>query len=155
MTVHDIPKMSQIGVNPASWLYLDYTYHLRHCICEVKRPRETKTQIDYPPQNMTQWLLIHDESFLLFSRIFASNSGKRIKSTKPILFKKRDKITKSLKMKNWSSNCKSWRHHRNTDYVIIITSSKKPTFLKRNKMTNRLFKKVEWPYWELPPPGQV
>ena len=73
-------------------------------------------------QNMTHWLLIHDESFLLFSRIFASNSGKRIKSTKPILFKKRDKITKSLKMKNWSSNCKSWRHHRNTDYVIIITS---------------------------------
>ena len=118
---------------------------LGDCFCEVKRPRETKHKLDNPPQNMTHWLLIHDESFLLFSRIFASNSGKRIKSTKPILFKKRDKITKSLKMKNWSSNCKLWRHHRNTDYVIIITSSKNRHFWRETKWQTDYLKKWNGP----------
>ena len=131
-------------------LYLsDQTRKLR-LQCHT-RPRVNK---NYHFWNMTHSLSIHSESFLtlLISRIFTSNSGKRIKSTKPILFKK-ETTSQSLKMKNWSSNCKSWRHHRNTDYDTSITS--KTRHFWRETMTNRLFKKVEWPYWELPPPGQV
>ena len=73
------------------------------------------------------WWVIFDVAHL--PNIYFEFGQTDKKHENPFYLKKETK-SQSLKMKNWSLNCKSWRHHRNIDYVI--NNVEKPSFLKRN-----------------------